>query len=76
MLLSHADDYAAPRIRREHEDPVNDVRTLKANAEPLVESYDCAMLDLDGVVYVGSAAVEGAPELLQRVRAAGSRSRS
>ena len=50
---------------------MNDVRTLKANVEPLVESYDCAMLDLDGVVYVGQAAVEGAPGLLSQVRARG-----
>ena len=38
---------------------------------PLVEEYDLAMLDLDGVVYVSGHAVEGAADRLARVRAAG-----
>ena len=71
MLLSHGDDYASPCSTRERVDPVDDVRVLKANDRPLVETYDCAMLDLDGVVYVGQAAVPGAPGLLQQVRASG-----
>lgn len=50
---------------------MKDARPLKESARPLVEAYDCAMLDLDGVVYVGPAAVPGAPELLRRVRDAG-----
>ena len=40
---------------------------------PLSSAYDLAMLDLDGVVYIGSHAVPGAPERLARVRAAGMR---
>jgi glycerol 3-phosphatase-2 len=40
---------------------------------PLSEAYDLAMLDLDGVVYVGAQAVPGAPEHLARVRATGLR---
>jgi len=40
---------------------------------PLSSAYDLAMLDLDGVVYIGSHAVLGAPEQLARVRAAGIR---
>ncbi|MDQ4053712.1 MAG: HAD-IIA family hydrolase [Actinomycetota bacterium] len=40
---------------------------------PLSSAYDLAMLDLDGVVYVGSHAVPGAPEELARVREAGMR---
>lgn len=40
---------------------------------PLSAAYDLAMLDLDGVVYVGSHAVTGAPEHIARVRAAGLR---
>ncbi len=44
---------------------------LKTSAEPLVEAYDCAMLDLDGVVYVGAHAVEGVPELLAEARERG-----
>ena len=35
---------------------------------PLSESYDLAMLDLDGVVYIGADAVPGAGEHLARVR--------
>lgn len=44
---------------------------LRSSEEPLVERYDCAMLDLDGVVYVGPNAVPGAPEALEQVRASG-----
>ncbi len=40
---------------------------------PLSSAYDLAMLDLDGVVYVGAQAVPGAPEHLSRVRDAGMR---
>jgi HAD superfamily hydrolase (TIGR01450 family) len=42
-------------------------------SEPLVRRYDLAMLDLDGVVYVGSDAVPGAPERVAAARAAGMR---
>lgn len=41
---------------------------LEAAERPLVESYDLAMFDLDGVVYVGDHAVPGAPAHLARVR--------
>ncbi|MEP7025147.1 MAG: HAD family hydrolase, partial [Actinomycetota bacterium] len=37
------------------------------------EVYDVALLDLDGVVYIGSAAIPGAPETLARATAAGLR---
>lgn len=40
---------------------------------PLCEAYDVALLDLDGVVYVGQRAVPGAPEALAKARAAGQR---
>ncbi len=40
---------------------------------PLSSAYDLAMLDLDGVVYIGSHPVPGAPEHLSRVRVAGMR---
>lgn len=40
-------------------------------AEPLWDSYDLAVLDLDGVVYIGQHAVPGAPEHLGRAVAAG-----
>ena len=40
---------------------------------PLTEIYDAALLDLDGVVYVGPAAVPHSPETLAQARAAGMR---
>jgi glycerol 3-phosphatase-2 len=40
---------------------------------PLSAAYDLAMLDLDGVVYVGTHAVPGVPEHLARLRATGMR---
>ncbi|SDE51611.1 Haloacid Dehalogenase Superfamily Class (subfamily) IIA/haloacid dehalogenase superfamily, subfamily IA, variant 1 with third motif having Dx(3-4)D or Dx(3-4)E [Blastococcus fimeti] len=40
---------------------------------PLTEAHDVALLDLDGVVYVGPDAVPGVPEALQGVRHAGMR---
>ncbi|HZP90268.1 MAG TPA: HAD-IIA family hydrolase [Actinomycetota bacterium] len=39
----------------------------------LAERYDCFLLDLDGVVYRGDRPVEGAPEAVARLRAAGRR---
>ena len=39
--------------------------------EPLSSAYDVAVLDLDGVVYVGPEAVDGAPEALNRAQAGG-----
>lgn len=46
---------------------------LGRSEEPLCRAYDLAMLDLDGVVYVGGRAVPGAPEHLAKTRAAGMR---
>lgn len=46
---------------------------LGSTERPLCEAYDLAMLDLDGVVYVGGDAVQDAPEHLDRVRKAGMR---
>ena len=46
---------------------------LSASEQPLCEAYDLAMLDLDGVVYVGGHAVPGAPEHLEEVRRRGQR---
>jgi glycerol-1-phosphatase len=37
----------------------------------LAEAYDVLLFDLDGVVYIGGAAIPGAPEALQRARRAG-----
>ena len=44
---------------------------LKASAEALWSAYDVAMLDLDGVVYIGPGAVPGAATHLARAAAAG-----
>ncbi|HEX5496370.1 MAG TPA: HAD-IIA family hydrolase [Mycobacteriales bacterium] len=41
--------------------------------EPLVRRYDVALLDLDGVVYVGPEPVPGAAAALERARASGVR---
>ena len=49
------------------------VDALKDSAEPLWLRHDVVMLDLDGVVYRGAAAVPPAPELLATLRARGLR---
>jgi HAD superfamily hydrolase (TIGR01450 family) len=46
---------------------------LKSSDVALWQAYDVAMLDLDGVVYIGADAVPGAPEHLARASAAGIR---
>lgn len=44
---------------------------LGSSDQPLSTAYDVAVLDLDGVVYVGPDAVEGAPEALNRAQSGG-----
>lgn len=44
---------------------------LKAGNEPLSSSYDVALLDLDGVVYIGAHAVPGAAAYLTAAAEAG-----
>jgi glycerol 3-phosphatase-2 len=44
---------------------------LKSSERPLTDAYDCAMLDLDGVVYIGARAVDGAPDRLAEARSRG-----
>lgn len=44
---------------------------LGACDEPLAAAYDLAMLDLDGVVYIGDVAVPGAADAIAGARAAG-----
>ncbi|WP_148616476.1 HAD-IIA family hydrolase [Nocardioides rubriscoriae] len=46
---------------------------LSSSATPLSHAYDLAMLDLDGVVYVGHDAVPGAPAHLAAARGEGMR---
>jgi len=47
--------------------------TLAATTSTLAETYDVALLDLDGVVYVGPDAVHGATQALAKARALGMR---
>jgi len=47
--------------------------SLERSDRPLCEAYDLAMLDLDGVVYIGADAVPGAPAHVERARSAGMR---
>lgn len=46
---------------------------LRPSAQPLASRYDVALLDLDGVVYIGLQPVEGAAPALAKARAAGMR---
>ena len=46
---------------------------LLGSERPLAEIYDVALLDLDGVVYVGEHPVAGGPEALEQARSAGMR---
>lgn len=46
---------------------------LRASQEPLASVYDTALLDLDGVVYIGGTAIDGAPEALRKAQADGMR---
>ncbi|MEU9024509.1 HAD-IIA family hydrolase [Actinomadura sp. NPDC048394] len=46
---------------------------MKGSARPLSEAYDVALLDLDGVVYVGQRSVPAAADSLAKARAAGQR---
>lgn len=48
-------------------------RTLLGTAQPLATSYDVALLDLDGVVYVGPDPIPGAADALAKARVAGMR---
>ncbi len=43
------------------------------STEPLDTAYDVALLDLDGTVYLGGAAIPGAAEALRKADAAGQR---
>ncbi len=46
---------------------------LRPSAQPLASCYDVALLDLDGVVYIGPQPVSGAAPALAKARAAGMR---
>lgn len=46
---------------------------LRGSDEPLSSRYDVGLLDLDGVVYLGGAAIPGAAEALRKATSAGMR---
>jgi glycerol-1-phosphatase len=48
-------------------------RALLGTDQPLATSYDVALLDLDGVVYIGPDPIPGAADALAKARAAGMR---
>jgi len=48
-------------------------RPLQPSSEPLVDRHDVALLDLDGVVYVGADAVPGVPDIIAAAAWAGMR---
>jgi glycerol 3-phosphatase-2 len=48
-------------------------RSLASRDEPLMHAYDCVMLDLDGVVYLGERAIDGVAGWLEEARSAGMR---
>jgi glycerol 3-phosphatase-2 len=47
--------------------------TLRGSADPLDTAYDVALLDLDGVVYLGGTAIPGAAQALRKAESAGMR---
>jgi HAD superfamily hydrolase (TIGR01450 family) len=48
-------------------------RFMRGCPEPLAQAYDVALLDLDGVVYLGGSPVPGAPEALAKAAGLGTR---
>ena len=56
--------------------PMTKVQAPRGCQEALDTAYDVALLDLDGVVYLGGAAIPGAAEALRKADAAGMRSAS
>lgn len=47
------------------------LEAMQGTDAPLTDLYDVALLDLDGVVYIGARAVPGVPEALTAARATG-----
>ena len=62
-----------PGEAAEREDETGLARFLRGCPDPLAQVYDVALLDLDGVVYLGDAAVPGAPQALAKAADAGMR---
>jgi glycerol-1-phosphatase len=57
-----------PILGTKNSAPRREGDVLGGSPAALVEGYDLVMFDLDGVVYIESAAVPGAPEQLARLR--------
>jgi HAD superfamily hydrolase (TIGR01450 family) len=53
--------------------PESALQAPRGCGDPLDTAYDVALLDLDGVVYLGGAAIPGAAEALRKADAAGMR---
>jgi glycerol 3-phosphatase-2 len=67
-------DAAPPAGDRPRGDmPPRNSMPLRGASEPLATLYDVALLDLDGVVYLGGAPIPGAADALARAAAAGLR---
>ena len=45
----------------------------RGSAQPLCHAYDVALLDLDGVVYIGGNAIPGASQALRKASEEGMR---
>src|SRR6516162_10094635 len=65
---------ASPQSAAAHHDAGPPLRMpLRGAGEPLASLYDVALLDLDGVVYLGGAPIPGADEALAKAAASGMR---
>ena len=62
-----------PAEAAEHDRDTGLASFLRGCPDPLSQAYDVALLDLDGVVYLGDAAVPGAPQALAKAADAGMR---
>jgi HAD superfamily hydrolase (TIGR01450 family) len=63
-----------PGARKDAVDRENGAMSMPRGCDrPLSEAYDVALLDLDGVVYIGGRAIPSAPGALAKARAAGQR---
>src|SRR6516162_5024157 len=65
---------ASPQSAAAHHDAGPPLRMpLRGAGEPLASLYDVALLDLDGVVYLGGSPIPGAPDALAKAAASGMR---
>ena len=53
--------------------PPPETQPPKSSSKPLDAAYDVALLDLDGVVYLGGTAIPGAAEALRKADSSGMR---